>query len=497
MAVAADTSAANPWTTKDFSYGLVDSIEDNLLPESAAQDCRNFFCDKIGKLSVRKGQARLNSSVLAGGAPSGLYSYYDAAGARKIVTVSGDSLYAWSPETGFQLIKSGLTVGAKMMFETCPTDDGLTTLVGFNGVDNPIKWLGSGSALDLEGFPFPAMPSERFQYPVYHKDQLFIRCATNSSWVYFSAITDAQSYPADQVIQVKPGDGDEVSAMVPFIGQLTIFKKRSIHSLTGDDIDNFRLDEINGRVGCVGPRAACVEGSKLYFISDEGLFEFNGMTAKNISDAAIPGLWSRINKAYLSNAVAFPWKGKIWFSVPYGNSTVNNMIIVCNPVGELDTFWPMTGINASVLEVFNDGTSVKLYSADSLTGHINQQDVGTDDFGQDITAYWTCKSFDVGVPDKEKKAKKIFMEGLYGLTDQMSMEIQLNYGAANNGEFIALTDKKFDGIMTEFAFPTSLRTKWRYFTPKFYYSGKNGCDVRGLSLPYKVKAKSRVRQVSA
>jgi hypothetical protein len=239
----------------------------------------------------------------------------------------------------------------------------------------------------------------------------------------------------------------------------------------------------------VGPRAACVDGSKLYFISDEGLFSFNGMTAKNISEPVIPNLWANINKAYLGNAVAFPWKGKIWFSVPYGNSTVNNMVIICKSSGDIETFWPMSGINASFLEVFNDGTSLKLYSADSLAGYVNQQEIGTTDFGEDIDAYWICKSFDVGVPDREKKAKKIFMEGIYGLTDQMSMEIALNYGS-----FVALTDSKFDGIMTEFAFPTELRVKWRYLAPKFCYSGKNGCEVRGLSLPYKPKAKPRVRQ---
>lgn len=493
MAATAENTASNPWTIKDFSYGLLDSIEDNLLPEGAAQDCRNFFCDKVGKLSVRKGQKRINSGPLPGGAPLGLYSYYNADGMRTFVTVSGGSIYVWDNLTGFNLIKSGLTgVNTQMMFETCPTDDGVTTLVGFNGVDNPIKWLGNGSAMNLEGFPFPAMPDERFRYPVYHKDQLFICATKKPSMIFYSDITNAQKWPGDQIIQVKPGDGDEVSAMVPYMGELTIFKKRSIHSLRGDDIENFRLDEIDSRVGCVGPKAACVEGTKLYFISDEGLFVYNGMNARNISNPAIPELWEKINKSALYDAVAIPWNGKILFSVPYGESTKNNMIIVCNPAGSLETFWPMDGINASFLETFNNGYSLLLLSGDSLSGHINRQDVGTDDFGNNITAYWICKSFDVGVPDKEKKAKKIFMEGLYGLTDQMSMAISLNYG-----DFVELENKKFDGIMSEFAFPTDLRKKWRYFAPKFHYSGKNGCEVRGLSLPFKAKKKSRVRQTQA
>lgn len=489
MAESTENTASNPWTIKDFSYGLIDSIEDNLLPEGAAQDCRNFFCEKVGKLSVRKGQERLNDSKLPG-PPLGLYSYYNADGTRKVVTVSGSSIYAWDNSKGFNLIKTGLTgTDAQMMFETCPTDDGATTLVGFNGVDNPIKWFGSGDAVDLEGFPFPFSPDERFRYPVYHKDQLFICSMKNKSWLYFSDITDAQSWPSDQVIQVKPGDGDELSALIPFMGELTVFKKRSIHSLRGDDIENFRLDEIDSRVGCVGPKAACVEGNKLFFVSDEGLFVYNGMTARNISNPAIPSLWEKVNKAALHDAVAIPWNGKILFSVPYDKSTKNNMVIVCNPSGSLETFWPMDGINASFLEPFNTGDSMILLSGDSLDGYINKQEVGTDDFGEDISAYWVCKSFDVGVPDKEKKAKKIFMEGLYGLTDQMSMSISLNYT-----DPVELENKKFDGIMSEFAFPTVLRIKWRYFSPKFYYSGKNGCEVRGLSLPYKAKKKARVRE---
>ena len=47
-----------PWQEfeiKDFSEGLIDKVDDDLLPENAA-DVQNFIGTKIGSLKKRAGQ---------------------------------------------------------------------------------------------------------------------------------------------------------------------------------------------------------------------------------------------------------------------------------------------------------------------------------------------------------------------------------------------------------------------------------------------------------
>ena len=97
MATKRKKSKALPeWKIKDFSGGMVDRVDDNLLPDNAAKDCSNVLCKYIGILEKRKGQQRLNDTVLPGGKIHGLYSYYDDSPTlKKLLAVSGTSLYVW------------------------------------------------------------------------------------------------------------------------------------------------------------------------------------------------------------------------------------------------------------------------------------------------------------------------------------------------------------------------------------------------------------------
>ena len=52
------------WEIRDFSAGQVEKLNDNILPDNAAHECRNFIASRYGGLSKRKGQIRLNDIML-------------------------------------------------------------------------------------------------------------------------------------------------------------------------------------------------------------------------------------------------------------------------------------------------------------------------------------------------------------------------------------------------------------------------------------------------
>jgi hypothetical protein len=264
-----------------------------------------------------------------------------------------------------------------------------------------------------------------------------------------------------------------------------------LHVLRGTSLDDFKLEEMESRLGCVGIFAAAALGPYLYFVSDEGLCVWNGMRVVNISDARIPQLWDSINKAHVHKASVGVWDGLVWFALPEGSSTYNNLVIVYDPPEEGGTggkFWPWRGINASCFQEYNDGTQVLFYAGDSSAGYVNQQAIGTEDFGSPIEAYWIGKGFDHGSAEREKKAKRAFLSHSPDTEGTVTLAVSLNYG-----NFATLTFKAGDSLMSEYLFiPTA---RWRYLTPKLSHSTAGGCKVRGLMVPYKIRRKPKVREV--
>ena len=472
------------WQIRDFSEGLIDKVDDNLLPENAAKDCQNFISRTIGSLKKRPGQARLNPAAALGGPIQGLYAYYYGTpiSTRRLIAAANGVVAWWNPATSAWVnLQTGQSVTQPFMFETC-----VNYMVCFNGVDQPWKWSGSVVS-NLLNAPVDG------RFPVLYKEKLFVVRIAEPSTLRWSDTFQPESWPAVNYQPVKSGDGDEITCLRKYMGDLVIFKRRSIHVLRGSSLDDFRLEEMDGRLGCAGPFAAAALGPHLYFVADEGICVFNGMRAVNISAERIPKLWATVNKEYLHKAAVGVWDGLVWFALPEGGSTYNNLILIYAPPaggaagGKL---WPWRGIDASYFQPFSDGTQDLFYAGDSNAGFVNRQDTGTDDFGSPITAFWEGKSFDQGSPEREKKAKRAFVEDSPETVNTVTLQVSLDYGA-----FGALTLKASDDMVREFRFASG--TRWRYLTPKFIHNALGPCEVRGLLIPYKPRRKPKVREASA
>jgi hypothetical protein len=248
-------------------------------------------------------------------------------------------------------------------------------------------------------------------------------------------------------------------------------------------MDDFRLDELDSQVGCVGQFAAAVYGTNIYFISENGLYQFNGIAAKNISEERIPKLWATINQQYLSKAAVGIWDDLIWFSLPENTSTYNNLVIIYNP--KKGTFWPCRGINASCFQAFNTGQDFVFYAGDSNAGYVNKQDTGDNDFGQAVNAYWEGKDYDMGSPRHVKKARKAYVEDSPDTENAVTLQVSLNYG-----DYEALTYRGEDNNVREFLFDR--KTNWRYLSPKLIHNTTGPCEVRGIVIPHVVAGKKVV-----
>jgi hypothetical protein len=463
------------WHIQDFSGGLIDAVDRHLIPDNASYDCQNFICETIGRLRKRRGQSRLNGTSLGASAIQGLYSYYKESGARHLICAHNGIIYRWDTTSSTWVsVQSGLSTSAQMFFESCAN-----YMVAFNGVSTPVKWDGTTASV-LANAPTDG------QYPTLHKEKLFVAPSGSPSQVWWSTSFYPEQWPSVNYWSFNEGDGDSITCLKPYMGELIIFKRRSIHTLRGSSVDDFRSDTLERQVGAVGHRACALAGIYLYFVGDEGIYRFNGMTATNISNIKIPRYWEdSINHATIDKAAVAYWNGLLWFALPGTGSTYNNVLIIYDPTTE--SFWPMSGINAQCFQQHSPTNSgAILYSGDAVAGYVNQQDTGDNDFTSTIvSAYYRTKTFEKGSPERQAKAKKIFVTDSIGSVADATLKVSLD-----NGSFATVTNKADDGKVRYLRMSS---TKWRYISFELSHSMLGPCEVRGILTQYKPKRKPKVR----
>jgi len=450
------------WKIKDFSEGLIDRVDDDLLPENATRDCQNVIARKIGLLQKRPGQTRLNSSAL-GGSIQGMHAYYTGTN-RYLVAAAGGAVSYWNGSS-FDSIKTGLNTTAQFCFETC-----VNYMVAFNGVDAPWKWDGA-TVSALANAPTDG------QFALLHKEKLFTVPKSDPSTLYWSDSFQPESWPAVNYWDVRKGDGDVITCITSHLDELVVFKRRSLHVLRGTSLDDFRLDTADITLGCVGPFAAAAFGPYLYFVSDEGVCVWNGARAVNLSREKIPGFWSRVNQQYIRKAAVGVWDGLVWFALPIDGAAYNNAVLIYYPPeGEAlgGKFWPWFGINASCFLKYDDGTQLAFLSGDASAGYVNRQYAGTDDFGSPINAYWIGKSFDVTEAERKCRFGWAVIQDSPGAAD-VDIQFSIDYGP-----FVSLVPAEYDSLVRRYNF-FDVYTG-RYLRPKIVHNALGGCEVRGVKV---------------
>lgn len=332
--------------------------------------------------------------------------------------------------------------------------------------------------------------STQFRYPTMNNGRIYVMAGDER--IYWSDITENgseyESWPPFNYWPIKRGAGDNDGCLISMFSELYIFQNRSIHRLRDKDRDfkDFKLEEVVPDIGCAGPRAARLAVSKIYFISEQGLYEFNGMDANNLSRDRIPALWDRINKPALYQSAVYAWHGLILFALPLDTSTTNDLVIAYDP--STGAFWPWDGMTISCWEEISTTSETKLYAGSCLNGYVLEQDIGTNDAGTNITAYFEPGVIDAGSPYKEKKARYIYVE--YGPDQETWGTVS---ASQDYSDFLELVARNKHNTLRKFAIRPTIKGKWRYLGIRVEHDQADGFEVRSVMLPYKIKDKAKVK----
>lgn len=225
-------------------------------------------------------------------------------------------------------------------------------------------------------------------------------------------------------IIIPEGKGDSGSGLYSLGNALFVFQRRSIWGLYGSSPATFELRNISNEVGMINYQTLVEWGDVLVFLSDNGVYMFDGSNLKNMSDGVVQNsinMW-----ANLSSPTATLWGNRYLIAYsPDGSSTNAEALFVDltkNIWGKIE------GLYAGSWSTWGGGTdSGQIYFSSSNQGTIYRWDVGGHDDGYEITTRYDTPSLGFEAPTNDKTLKKFYLQQLslgdWNMTTQQYSDI--------------------------------------------------------------------------
>jgi hypothetical protein len=302
-------------------------------------EARNVFYELDGAPHKIGGMTKENAAALASGANiMGLVDFWrqGTAGspAQRRVLHIGTVVMADSNDNNFVNIDTALEDDKIPCYTHF--DDFLIISTDSN-TDVPASW-DQTTYQNLAGTP------PNFAFSVVHKDRLFVAgIAATPSKVHFSAAGDPEDWTGTGAgsFDVNVGDGDAITGMVSYKGDLWIFKgtkKGSIHRLVGSSpLDFARVPFLSEGVGCVAHNSIFRFQDDIGFMSIDGTIRSLKATAAygDYADVALSApiatyLRENLDKSQLPRvwAATFDRWSFVLLTVPTGSTINNNQVLL-------------------------------------------------------------------------------------------------------------------------------------------------------------------------
>lgn len=208
-------------------------------------------------------------------------------------------------------------------------------------------------------------------------------------------------------IIIPAGLGDSGTGLYSLNGYLYIFQRNAIWELFGTSPNNFELRNISNEVGMVTQRSLVEWDRYLFFISDSGLYQFDGANLVNVSEGKVK---SHIDTwADKKTASAVLWDNKYIVAYKPSGQTYNTQLLVYEPLDQ--RFSKFTGVYANSWVVWNGGTdNSEIYFGSSTNGTFYRWDVGGHDDGYEIETVFETSSSGYNTEANEKVARKLYLQ---------------------------------------------------------------------------------------
>jgi hypothetical protein len=266
------------------------------------------------------------------------------------------------------------------------------------------------------------------------------------SRVWFSDAGDPLTFATDNWVDITPGDGEPITALIAWNGMLFAFKRTKYavfygvsEDTTGGAIFNYRM--VDTGVGCTGGKALCPSPYGVFFVAFDGLYLTSG-GPPSYQSAALEPLFrfsspagysgSYINAVGGAGQLAFR-ENRVYMSVATGASTTQNRVFVLNIRDQDWVVWsvPMAALLTATLA--NTQRQSLFFAYATGLKHVATLG-GTNDAGSAIPWFYQSGSYDMGQPDNQKTVRSTSLWGSGTVTLQMGADM----AAADTGGPVTL-----------------------------------------------------------
>jgi hypothetical protein len=308
-------------------------------------DLRNFYYDSSGTPTVRGGRRFLNSTQIAEsgvGVPIGLLYHFQSgwiSGLSRdwLIAYAGTKILKADQDGVFNPIWTGLPSGLHP--SACALRGWLILATGSEKQPRPLYWDGAmGGMAELSKAPYGTIVTS-------YSGRLWVVDRDSPSKLWYSVPYEPNNWDLAHgagFLTIGPGDGSEISALVPgYAGELIVFKDGpqggAIYRVQGL-AEPFSVAALSTTIGCVSQRAVTMIADKdIYFASRRGIhslqrvFQHGDLDAVYI-DKEISDIWRGLPEQRKKNAVAVDdynhdtW----WLFIDTTNSGENDQALLWN-----------------------------------------------------------------------------------------------------------------------------------------------------------------------
>ncbi len=317
---------------RDCSEGIIQSVDNSILPPNSVYLGVNFLFDEVlGRAVLRDGITQVGSQITDGKNCLGLYQHITTAGVKvplAVFNAAGDATSVLSKFTGspgsWSNAKTGLTASLKMRFETF-----LNTTIGVNGTDaissaDGASWVTTGGNLDIGNMPKGTLVRE-------WQDKIFTAgVSATPDRLFYSSVPDAGavSWTVDNgYIDIEPEEGaGRITALNKVPGYLLIFKERSLKRWDGTST----YPESLITIGAPSQEAVVQTRQSCFYYNKRGIYETTGGYPRKIS-RRIKAIIDAIPASYYDQVSGWGNGERVMYSIgdiTLGDLNLSNCVIL-------------------------------------------------------------------------------------------------------------------------------------------------------------------------
>lgn len=389
-------------TIDRFQGGYQAASDFTDLGPTDTADAANVLYDPSADIRQRGGSQKIlntrltNSSATAGAQIIG-HTYFKKLGTTTgfHVVAAADSIYNVTSAVASAILtgqnSASFYTFAQMQDPRSASDD---FVVMSNGVNSMSFWNGSASALLLSSLT-SATQVPVAKYITHFKNRIYAANIVDSTDVDSPVKVSVSSFGTDgapdphrflNFFYCGGSDKDgEIQGVRPINDQLAIYTRKGIWKYTpgaGTNLSTSSLQKVKDNLGLLAPKSLVDAGEFHIFLSERGVFAFDGIQAIHLSEKVDTELLDGSNPAHVANAVgAFNFnKNQYILYYPSTASTKNDRALVYDLRLKV---WqpPVTGRNVSVISNYETTDDITKVTYGDYSGYLYEDDVGTVDGG--------------------------------------------------------------------------------------------------------------------